>query len=196
MKHVGILVFVVLVSSVITLVLFFKIFSFHDFIKLLPFSFVSLFYSVSLFSKNKSLRDIPFLKIFLIAITWTVTSVVLPFLELGLTINLEMILLFIFNFLFTIALTIPFDIRDLAHDHKNTKTIPLYFGVKTSKNIAKTLLGVCFLISVFSFFTLGQVIPLVVAFVLIIKVKENQTELFYSGLIDGVFLLLPLINSF
>ncbi len=194
--HVKMLEVLVLLSSIASVVLFFKIYSLQAFLYLLPFSMVSILYSVTLFSKNKSLRDLPFTKIFLISITWAVASVVLPFIELELSFNFAVIKLFLFNFLFMLAITIPFDIRDIKLDSKETKTLPQYLGANKAVNLAMWILSVCLLISIFSFFTLGQVLPLILALVLVLKSKKKQPELFYSGLIDGISILFPLFNYF
>ncbi len=194
LEHVKVLEFLVLLSSVASVYLFFETYSLQAFLYLLPFSMVSILYSVTLFSKNKSLRDLPFAKIFLISITWAVVSVVLPFLELELSFDYAFVQLFLFNFFFILAITIPFDIRDVGLDHDETKTLPQYFGVNKAVDLAMWLLSVCLLISIFSFFTFGQIIPLVIALILVLKTKKKQPELFYSGLIDGVILLFPLLN--
>ena len=196
LKNANILFALVVLCSITTLFLFFEVYTYKNFISLLPFSVVSLLYSVSLFSGNKSLRDLPFVKIFLIAVTWAVTSVVLPIIELGLPFSFYTTKLFVFNFLFIFAIIIPFDIRDVELDNKATKTLPQYFGVNRAVDIAMWMLSACLIISIVSFFTLGQVVPLVLALVLVVQSKKKQTELFYSGLIDGVVLLFPLFNYF
>jgi len=191
LKHIKVLILLVAISSLGSVFLFFKVYSFQYFLYLLPFSIVSVLYGVTLFSENKSLRDLPFTKIFLIAITWAVTSVVLPFIELDLAFNVLFVQLFLFNFLFMLAITIPFDIRDIKLDSESTKTLPQYLGIEKSISLSIWLLSACLILAIVSFFTISQILPLVFALVLVSKSKVEQPELFYSGLIDGLALLFP-----
>lgn len=193
-KHIKVLTLLVALSSIASLGLFFGLYSILDFIFLLPFSAISVLYAVSIFSKKRALRDFPFIKIFLIAITWAASSVILPIIELSITINIQLISLLLFNLLFIIAIAIPFDIRDLKLDNLNTKTIPQVFGVNNSVNFSLTLIIGCFMLAVFSFFTLGQIIPLIISFCLLYLSKKEMPELYYSGILDGTILLFPLFN--
>lgn len=193
-KHIKVLTLLVALSSTFSLGLFFWLYSILDFISLLPFSAISVLYAVSIFSKKRALRDFPFIKIFLIAITWAASSVILPIIELSITINIQLISLLLFNLLFIIAIAIPFDIRDLKLDNLNTKTIPQVFGVNNSVNFSLTLIIGCFMLAVFSFFTLGQIIPLIISFCLLYLSKKEMPELYYSGILDGTILLFPLFN--
>lgn len=185
--------FFVVASSVAAIIIFFKIYSLTHFIYLLPFSLASILYAFTLFSKKRALRDLPFLKIFLIAITWAVSSVFLPFIELDLIMDRSIIALFVFNLLYIISISIPFDIRDLKLDHQDTKTIPQVFGVSKAIKISCLILIVCVLIIIYTSQAIF-VIPLAVVFVLISMTKKEMPELFYSGILDGTILLFPLIS--
>ncbi len=193
-KNNFILSFFVGVSSILAIIIFFNIFSLKHFVYLLPFSLVSVFYAISIFSKNRALRDLPFVKVFLIAITWAVSSVTLPSIELNLIYQSRTIFLFIFNFLFILALTIPFDIRDIKLDHEKTKTIPQVFGIEGAIKIISIFLFLCLIISTLFLKEYFFFVPLIVSYILIIKTKKEMPELFYSGILDGVILLFPLIS--
>jgi 4-hydroxybenzoate polyprenyltransferase len=193
-KNNFILSFFVGVSSIVAIIIFFKIFSLKHFVYLLPFSLVSVFYAIAVFSKNRALRDLPFVKVFLIAVTWAVSSVTLPSIELNLIYQSKTIFLFFFNFIFILALTIPFDIRDINLDHEKTKTIPQVFGIQGAIKIISFLLFLCLIISVIFLKEYLFFVPLVVSYILIKKTKKEMPELFYSGILDGIILLYPLIS--
>lgn len=97
------------------------------------------------FGINTRLRDFPFVKIFLIALVWSTTSVILPYLESSnyqYHQGLDNIvgLLFLTQFIYILFITLPFDINDYSSDKTaDIKTIPVVFGIKKSKNIAFVL---------------------------------------------------------
>jgi len=69
-------------------------------------------------NKWLALRDIPFLKIFVIAFVWALVTGLLPLISSKdlIQINLQHILFLTKQFLFVVAITIPFDIRDMKYD--------------------------------------------------------------------------------
>ena len=86
------------------------------------------------------------MKIFLIAIVWTFVTTILVANEDDKLLWHKLIPIIIDRFCFVLAITIPFDIRDLKYDDKRIKTIPILFGVAGSK-----LIAYCFvLLSIFS----------------------------------------------
>lgn len=111
----------------------------------LPF-LLTFFYMIplKLGNKNYYLRNIPFLKIFLIAFSWSWVAVVLPFEILNLEWNINYFCFFVQQFFFVFVLCLPFDIRDLKIDAKNLKTLPQILGVQKTK-----ILG--YFLAVFSF---------------------------------------------
>ena len=93
-----------------------------------------------------TLRKVPGIKIFLIALSWTITVTILPSLYYKKPINSTVLFETLKNALFVIAITIPFDIRDLSFDNKRLKTIPQVLGVKGAKIVAIVLLLVLILL--------------------------------------------------
>lgn len=185
----------VLITCLISLFLGLYLFTFSDFIYLIPFGFASLFYAISLFPNKKSLRDLPFLKIFLIATTWSFSAVILPLITLNIKFNFHLFTLTSIICIYIISITIPFDIRDIDLDDNTTKTIPQVLGVETSINLASLLLivaaGLCLLIKTNLF-----LIPVLIALVVVQLSRKEKPELFYSGLIDGIILTFPLVGYF
>ena len=99
--------------------------------------FILVFFYEKIFTGEKELRKLPYLKPILIAYIWAWVCTA-PALYLNLdSINYW---LWIECFLFILALAIPFDIRDLENDSlESIKTIPIKFGVSKSRFICLSL---------------------------------------------------------
>ncbi len=136
-----------LLSIVSTLLLnylvFFTEFNLQSIYILLPFAFMTFFYVVPFFKTKKiefSFRNFPSIKIISIAISWAGITVFFPLYEAEFEFNATVYLEFVQRFLFLIAITIPFDIRDVYVDEKFLKTLPQVIGVNHSKMIGYILL--------------------------------------------------------
>lgn len=106
---------------------------------------ISVLYPVPIlkpFGISTRLRDFPFIKIFLIALVWSATSVILPATENGIHFQdrKDIYLVFVAQFIFILFITLPFDINDAKVDRTvNVKTIPAVLGTKFSKIICLIL---------------------------------------------------------
>ena len=151
---------------------------------------------------GKRLRDIPYLKIFVIAGVWAFVTVTFPlkaFAKEWYSCDTFMIVEKVF---FILAITIPFDIRDMALDAKTgVKTIPLSIGIKNSKWLAYSMLAVSFLnvlfIYMMSVYTLNSLIAigisLAISAFVIYKTDEKRGDYFYYFFVDGLLLLQTLL---
>ena len=153
----------------------------------------SLLYVVRINGIN--LRGIPFLKIHVISITWTLLVVIFPKVSGG---SIQgVIYVFLAHYFYILSVTIPFDIRDLKYDNTIYKTIPQILGVNRAKWLAvlflmfyTALIQLVFPLLLFSpWFWLG------VFFTgcLIIAVNERVSDWYCAGLIDGSIGLLGLV---
>ncbi len=102
---------------------------------LIPFTVLTFFYSVPVFYKRKSLRFMPGVKLFVIAFSWAGVTVFFPLVDSQYHFNAAIIVLFIQRVFLVMALTIPFDIRDLDYDKEDLKTIPQLIGVTNAKRL-------------------------------------------------------------
>lgn len=141
--------------------------------------------------KGGGLRSVPGLKLILIALVWAYVTAVIPALRAGEDWHWA----FIERFLWTAALTIPFDIRDAEIDAHSIRTLPHLIGSKNSVWVANLLLWVSYLILV-NYFALPW-IPLMGLFLFfgsaIIRSYPKMGDFYYSLLIEGLpFLLLGL----
>lgn len=172
---------------------------------LVPFIVIALLYVIPIFKRNGSwlrLRDIPYVKIFLVAGVWTFVTVCLPLVLLPdftfqSLLNPTAILTASNRFLIFFAITLPFDIRDLEHDNKNgLKTFATSLGVDGIKKLSQILLIVGTFIALYcyhkGYYFPGHTLALIVSCAstswLISKVDEQSTEYYFSGWLDGSLL--------
>jgi hypothetical protein len=158
----------------------------------IPFIVIVLLYAGNKWLKLP-LRLIPYIKIIAISIVWAVVVYLFPFVHEKKSFDEVDYLFFGISFLFTFALCIPFDIRDLKSDSGKVKTIPSAIGVLPSKVLAIVCV---ILIAVISFVNgwhaigfVGLVSCLPIAFT-----TEDKNELFFTGGIDGLFILVPIVH--
>jgi 4-hydroxybenzoate polyprenyltransferase len=151
--------------------------------------------------KTIRLRELPFVKIFLVAWVWGTFTVGLPIVQqsgISELLKAENFLLFLSRSVFIFAITIPFDIRDLAYDSdKSVLTIPSRFGVEKAKYFALMLLvcfvQISFLRFQFAFCSIAETIAMtlsaIITALLIAMINDKRKEIFYSGLMEGTMLL-------
>ena len=130
------------------------------------------------------------IKIFLVAICWSGSTVIFPFIESN-NINYgDSMLLFVQFFLFVIVCTVPFEIRDLKYDSNDLKTIPQIYGTNNSKYISYVLIFIFFSISFISNGTsIDLISDLLISFVLVFIIyltKENQGKYFSSFWVESL----------
>lgn len=174
-------------------------------ITLAPIALLTFFYSVPVY-KNRQLifrlREIPCLKIFLISFVWSATTILLPVIQSGRTHSREHILTMLAErFLFVLAITIPFDIRDMKADTKQgLKTIPLLIGKQASLLVANGILFLFLVICVQHYkYTAADWLIYPLAFsaatsFMFLNSKKLQSNHFYHyGILDGTLLLQGLL---
>lgn len=136
-------------SILAILLLIYALFQIHPytFYYLAFVGLVSMAYAVPFLRINgqrRGLRSVPGLKLFYIALVWSLSSVGLPVVELyveGATIDWFMAnYLGLVKILFLLICTLPFDIRDMEQDtHYNLKTVPTMLGEPAAINLAYIL---------------------------------------------------------
>lgn len=154
-------------------------------ILLLPAMVVSALYFLPILPGGKRLRDLPLIKIPLVAITWAWVLIIAP--AEG---NMENILpLFLFELLLFFAVTLPFDLRDKLHDQKSgTITWAMRLGRKKTRGLGLVLIALS-LIPLFTFYSSAAFIPLIFSAGLtgVILTRENgqRNDFYYGFLLDG-----------
>lgn len=157
------------------------------------------------------LRDVTGVKVFVIALTWTLVCVWIPFSlamktdtsSVGWELNSQAFvwkwsLIF---FLATVALTLPFDVRDMDFDKGVLRSLPMIFGAQKMTYMAALIMlasGILFWFfesrisgtSLPSGMWRGYFLWSIIAFAVVLK-SNHRNEHYYSFLIDGLLLLLP-----
>ncbi|MDZ7880325.1 MAG: UbiA family prenyltransferase [Saprospiraceae bacterium] len=170
---------------------------------LVGIAFLSLGYVLPILGKGRRLRDVAYIKIFLIALVWAAMTVGLPYLIVKNTVNpMCFWQLFIERSCFIFALCIPFDIRDMDWDRQtNVKTIPLSIGVKNAKiwGISALTLAILlvFLLKDATIYTFSQFLiqsSLYVLTMFIVSITNSKrSDYFFYGLIDGLIFVQGLL---
>ncbi|MFK7908609.1 MAG: UbiA family prenyltransferase [Chitinophagales bacterium] len=165
---------------------------------------ITVLYTLPLIpSKNgwKKLRDIGMLKIFLIAIIWTISTAILPILQCNASFeNPRTWLIILEKLLFIFAITLPFDIRDMNYDEgRNLKTIPLLIGIENTLQLSYVCLAALGFIAVINylllpnepqfFLMLGLLMSYRSTAILIQQTKVDRPDQFYTGFLDATILL-------
>ena len=119
--------------------------------------FLTFAYAVPLISA-KNIRSLSGLKIYVVAICWSLAVVIAPAVHCNLLITEVVLLKTLQIVFFVIALIIPFDIRDIVYDLKYLKTIPQQFGVVKAKMIAVMLMLMFFVLEMYLQGVLGGLI--------------------------------------
>ena len=143
--------------------------------------------------KGGGLRSVPGLKLFVISSVWAFITAYVPAIWNG----DSGIWLFIERFFWTMALTIPFDVRDVKLDSHSIKTLPHLIGAKNSIYVAHCAIWMSFSLQVLVF-----AMPLISTFAVylifgtvIILARGERGDLYYSFLIEGLpWLLFALIT--
>ncbi|XOV66188.1 MAG: hypothetical protein ACFHU9_11175 [Fluviicola sp.] len=149
--------------------------------------------------KGKNLRDIPNLKIHLIAFSWVFVLILFPFLvRFYVTEDFirPFIALILGHYFYVVAVTIPFDIRDLKYDKEKQKTIPQRAGVNGAKMIAIGLLLVSAIfltgltpIRVDNYWFYAAIL---VQIILVLAMNTKRSDIYCAGWVDGAIALLGL----
>jgi 4-hydroxybenzoate polyprenyltransferase len=144
-------------------------------------------------NKKLRLRDVHFVKIFLIAIVWSYVTVLLPFLEHEIAIGIRELGVLLERILFIFVITLPFDLRDWEIDQKNqVRTIPATIGVKNTLWLALFIL-VIWAVLVFQIYTLAITVALFISGIstgiLVYYSPQQKHDYYFTALMDGTMIL-------
>lgn len=98
---------------------------------------------------GKTLRNLSGMKIFVIALVWAGSTVLLPLIEADKILDMDSLVDFIQRLMLALALTLPFEIRDLKFDHEELGTIPQQIGLRETKVFGTVLFLIIFIIELF-----------------------------------------------
>lgn len=203
-EHARALWLITIASSLIVGINVYHLYSKAFLISAFPALVVVLLYVTPIYSNEKNvfrLRDLPFLKLFLVAFTWAYVTHVFPLVVEYRNFDFIRSPGFIFMFgqrlLFIFAITVPFDFRDLQIDLANgLKTFANQMGVEHAKKISLLCLALFALLAMSSFrigdYKLVEMNALVLSAMftgwLIHLSNEHQPEWFFVFLLEGTMI--------
>lgn len=175
------------------------------FLYLLPIGAICFAYTVPCIPFRRKLirlRDIPYIKIFLISLVLALTTVLLPVTAHGQLSDLlraDMLFTFTRRMLFIFAITIPFDIRDREYDRmQGTKTFPVVFGIAGAKIAALVALALFALLGLVQGFAFGHTaasylaalgISAFLAAIVVLFSNEKRSDNYYAIVVEGMMLV-------
>ena len=167
-------------------------FSWLSFIVLSVSTIISILYVVRI--KGRNMRELPYLKIHLIAFTWTTVIIAFPIINENL--ETESLVILLAHYFYVLAVTIPFDIRDLKYDDKHHNTIPQTVGIRASKTLSVSLLIMfaTLMLSIETSLNTNMLFfgSIIIQVLLVIFMTEKRSDFYCAGYIDGAIGLLGL----
>ena len=172
---------------------------------LAPIALLTLFYSIPI-ARSKSyifrLREVPYLKLFLISFVWAAVTILLPVVHAEINFDrMHVLLLFSERFLFILAIAIPFDIRDIESDRQaSLKTIPILLNEHRSLRLSYVAL-LAFAVMVLFHYSWQQdwsilmpmLITAIITFFLLQSPRIRNKPFYHYGYLDGTMLLQGLL---
>lgn len=188
----------------ITVYLFLPVMDFEYILWLLPGGSIALAYVIPFLSQGRRLRDFGWLKIIMIGWSWAWLTAFLPayyFNHLPLFIA---VIIGIERMLFIIAITIPFEIRDIRIDQSvGLITLPSHIGSKKTFRLGVLLCIIFSFLSLFlaiQFNDIPYFIACIVAAAITVWILKMSTSIkddyFFSGLTDGLMVIILLVYTF
>jgi hypothetical protein len=152
---------------------------------------ITFLYAIPLLPKKyfvddqSNLRQISGLKVYVIALVWSLSTVVLPLIQNEIEIGADAVVTCFQRFFYIIVLMLPFEIRDLNYDSLKLGTIPQRIGVKRTKIIGIFLLILFFFLEYFKneIDTKSLTILLIITFVtaLFLAFSNKNQSKYYSA---------------
>ncbi|CAN5496639.1 hypothetical protein BH11BAC1_BH11BAC1_10010 [soil metagenome] len=149
------------------------------------------------------MREITYLKVFTVALGWTLITVVVPLLPILQNISKEeLTIIMLRRFLFIYAITIPFEIRDMERERKfGNISLPMIYGVRMMKVVGIAMLLLFCMLCAFQekyfLFDLAArksiLLPLLIsavaAGILILNASDKKTNWYFKFWTDGTMIL-------
>ncbi len=195
---------VLMIVSVIGMVLFAIHLTIVELIGLCCAGALSLGYAypfIPFRGERYSIRQVPYMKLWVIVLAWVMSTAMVPLIDI-VDLNsgddrLSTLFFILQQASFIVALTIPFDVRDLSTDLPLQKTLPMVLGVDRSIKFAQQAMLAAFLFAFFNyligFFAFPQMLVQlgisVLGYFVVARGKTPRNALYYSIVLDGMILL-------
>jgi hypothetical protein len=160
---------------------------------LLPLAALAIGYSWPVLpwrGRRRAIREVPLLKVFLIAGVWAAVTVGLPALAIHQPLAPALGLLGQ-RFCLVTALAIVFDIRDYSRDRAvGLRTFPVLLGVAGAKAVSLSFLALAIGLGLArGAAPLAVVLPALLAAVVVLAAQESRGDYFFALITDGMLLV-------
>lgn len=144
------------------------------------------------------LRDLSYLKVFVLALVWAWLTVIVPAVEVPLSVSLKVGLLAGERFFFIFANGLTFDIRDVGIDRRAAvRTLPGKIGMVGSKWLAYAALvlmascsAVAYYLHIYPLSVLLAVIFSGLGMALLVYgARPERSDYYFTGWVDGIMIL-------
>ncbi|MFN8288231.1 MAG: UbiA family prenyltransferase [Chitinophagales bacterium] len=189
---------ILLIAGLATVILFFKLRIRAQQVTVALGVITALYGFVSVpFTGGKKLRDYGLLKTAFVGLVWSVTTVIIPLAGHGVSIEVLCFLL-LRRFLFVMALTMAFEIKDIAADRAyGIKTLPMQLGVTGTKRLAQGVLLLLLVVNFMQYYlsevSFGNIMAVNVSVLLSIACIQPLTEqtgdVWYYFVLDGMMFI-------
>ncbi|MFC3196420.1 UbiA family prenyltransferase [Parapedobacter deserti] len=147
--------------------------------------------------RRAGLRQVTGIKVFYIGLVWALSTVLLPVAEAyhnGFAMNWAQVWqVLTWAFLFVVAITIPFDIRDIYQDrYYGLKTVPVLIGVRNAYRLSTALLllhGGWVLMSGFDWRDRVALCGVTAIALFSVLKSAKKNEYYYFLLLDGTLII-------
>lgn len=157
-------------------------------------TFISVLYIIPFYTQKKGFRNFIGIKIYIVALVWSGTTVLLPVLNENSAVTNDVVVEMIQRFLFVLVVILPFEIRDMAIDQESLHTIPQQIGVKNTKILGVFLIVIFLALEFFKDeFFLSNVFSLLIVkaavIFLLVFSKRKQSKYYSSFYVEGIPLI-------
>lgn len=192
------------VFSLPFIVYYLKDFAISSILFLLPFAILAASYAIPIKIGGLSftLRETGLSKIFMITLMWGATTVLFPVVEVlggSAFFSTGVLVLFLGRLFFIFAITVPFDIRDLAYDGEvGVTTIPKKIGEANAKSLSMVVMSLFLVTSLLLYYPLnyidfkvlaGLAISGITTSIALLFANSNRPEYYFSFLLESTSLL-------
>lgn len=164
---------------------------------------ISLIYPLPyILGRWRGIRHIAGLKLFIIALIWTLVTFVVPAIQSETVWDQQTFLLAAQRFFIITAITIPFDVRDKEIDHPDIKTLPMVVGSRNALMVGVFCIFGVELSILLQYFqhglftgwqTFGLFLGLEIMMLFIHRALPVKNDLYYSFTIEGTPIYLAVI---
>lgn len=155
------------------------------------------FYALPIVPKKTNFRNWSGVKIYLVALSWAIVTVLLPVFYSEMFIGELIWIYFIQRFLIVFVLILIFEIVDLSKDALSLQTIPQQIGVKKTKWLGYVLLVICvYIYPYYGWRTVGFFFALFLISLFLFFATPSRSKYYTSFWVEAIPIVWWVFNLF